>query len=79
MTCDFFCDWLVGDGLEGHCINHDLGQYLNEFGAAPGQPGNELPWSTEFDASIFDDPDVLTFDYVNQRTTVYGFTFSKPE
>lgn len=76
LTCDWFQDWPVGDGIEQKVINYDLGQFFDRWGVEPEQ-NRELPWSSR-SSICWDDPDILRIRWGADVLAVYGVTVTKP-
>jgi SAM-dependent methyltransferase len=80
FTADYLLDFALGDGLEGHFWNHDLGAHLRQWGATPDHcAADELPWAPGFTVPAWDDLLVVHAEPAGQpvRVGVYGFTVSK--
>ena len=79
FTCDWYPKFAVGDGIESYVINHNLGEYLAKWNVKPEQPLTEIPWSKEFDSSLWRDKDVFMLEWNGQPLVVYCFTVTKPK
>ena len=77
ITADWFVKFAVDDGMEGTVFNFDLGRWITSLGGKVVTPSKEIPWSPDFDTSLWKDRDLLTIDW-HQLLAVYGVVIEKP-
>ncbi len=76
ITCDWFVNFSLGDGIQEKIVNHDLSPHLarNQMVA---EADEDLPWEDEHLVGTWSDGDCQITYWDGQPMGVYGFTVTK--
>ena len=76
MTCDWWPQWAVSDGMEGLVMNYDLMPWLKRWKVNPIHGYKEIPWSPEFEGYH---EKTVKIPFVGQALIVYAMVLEKPK